>query len=76
MEDADRAPGGALAQTLGHRAIGVVYDPSHERWGNYVPTSLSRRYDAFVFIDQTRALEPYDISFDRQELPETWPRGQ
>nr|WP_275983816.1 erythromycin esterase family protein [Paenibacillus hamazuiensis] len=43
---------------LGHRAIGVVYRPEHERWGNYVPTSLSQRYDAFIFIDRTHALNP------------------
>jgi erythromycin esterase-like protein len=44
-------------QTLGHRAIGVVYHPRRER-GNYVPTQLGMRYDAFVFVEQTRALEP------------------
>src|SRR4029079_11471261 len=27
----------ALDQPISHRAIGVVYDPDHERWGNYVP---------------------------------------
>ena len=29
----------------GHRAIGVVYHPDYERFGNYVPTVLPRRYD-------------------------------
>jgi erythromycin esterase len=41
----------------GHRAIGVVYNPSSEQ-GNYVPTVLPERYDAFVFIDRTTALHP------------------
>ncbi|KAA6433580.1 erythromycin esterase family protein [Rufibacter glacialis] len=41
----------------GHRAIGVTYNPSSER-GNYVPTVLPRRYDAFLFIDRTTALSP------------------
>lgn len=40
---------------LGHRAIGVVYDPEAES-GNYVPSVLPDRYDAFIFIDQTSAL--------------------
>lgn len=72
----DREAGSSLAETLGHRAIGVVYDPAHERWGNYVPTSLANRYDAFVFFDQSRAVEPYSISFLHEDFPETWPRGQ
>lgn len=41
----------------GQRAIGVVYDPGRE-WGNYVPTVLSERYDALLYLDETRALEP------------------
>jgi erythromycin esterase len=47
-------------QELMHRAIGVVYRPEEERWGNYVPTVLARRYDAFCYLDCTRALHPLD----------------
>lgn len=65
----------ALSECRGHRAIGVVYDPEHERWGNYVPTNLAERYDAFVFIDQTQALLPLFTEFKRQEIPETFPGG-
>jgi erythromycin esterase len=42
-----------LDEPIGHRAIGVVYDPRNEHWGNYVPTIVPRRYDAFVHIDET-----------------------
>jgi erythromycin esterase len=42
----------------GHRAIGVVYNPAYEHLGNYVPTSLSKRYDAFIFINHSNALHP------------------
>lgn len=42
----------------GHRAVGVVYHPEREAYGNYVPTMISKRYDAFLFFDQTTALEP------------------
>ncbi|OFZ20667.1 MAG: hypothetical protein A2X94_04060 [Bdellovibrionales bacterium GWB1_55_8] len=66
----------SLEEFRDHRAIGVVYDPRRERWGNYVPTSLSRRYDAFVFVDRTQALEPFIVGADLREIPETWPRGQ
>lgn len=64
-----------LSQIRGHRAIGVVYHPIHEKRGNYVPTSLSNRYDGFVFIDETRGLTPLLQTFLREEIPETWPQG-
>ncbi|QHW29768.1 erythromycin esterase family protein [Paenibacillus rhizovicinus] len=43
--------------TLGHRAIGVVYHPERER-GNYVPSVMSKRYDAFIYFDRTHGLSP------------------
>jgi erythromycin esterase-like protein len=61
---------------LVHRAIGVVYDPGRERWGNYVPTVVPRRYDAFLFIDETRALDPLHLPvLVDGEAPETYPSG-
>lgn len=71
----ERSAAGALSMPAGHRAIGVVYDPRHEGRSNYVPTSLSRRYDAFVFVDRTSALDPLPVTFDPNEIPETWPSG-
>jgi erythromycin esterase len=47
-----------LLEQRDHRAIGVVYNPGSERSSNYVPTLLSRRYDAFLYLDETRALRP------------------
>ncbi|CAM4402984.1 erythromycin esterase family protein [Paenibacillus tarimensis] len=41
-----------------HRAIGVVYDPRYERYGNYVPSVMSERYDAFIHVERSKALEP------------------
>jgi erythromycin esterase len=46
-----------LSQFRGHRAIGVIYDPRQEK-GNYVPTILPQRYDAFIFIQKTGPLKP------------------
>lgn len=43
---------------IGHRAIGVVYNPEFEDYGNYVPSRLGSRYDAFIYIDRTNALTP------------------
>ncbi|MFD6208959.1 erythromycin esterase family protein [Peribacillus sp. NPDC060253] len=45
-------------ERVGHRAIGVVYRPEYEQHGNYVPSVMSDRYDAFVYIDETQALHP------------------
>lgn len=62
-------------RAMGHRAIGVVYHPERERYGNYVPTVLSRRYDAFLYLDRTRALHPLHITADEHQVPEGYPFG-
>jgi erythromycin esterase len=59
---------------IGHRAIGVVYDPEHER-GNYVPTLIPYRYDALMYLDQTKALHPMHIEPNGHETPDTYPFG-
>jgi erythromycin esterase-like protein len=64
-----------LEEPIGHRAIGVVYDPDHERWGNYVPTIMSGRYDAFLYIEETRALDPLHMPVETGVVPETYPSG-
>jgi erythromycin esterase-like protein len=67
---------GELVQTRGHRAIGVVYHPEFEHLGNFVPTILPRRYDAFVYLDQTQALHPLAVPVREEgEVPETCPAG-
>ena len=60
---------------IGHRAIGVVYNPQYEQYGNYVPTILPLRYDAFIFLDETRALYPLHMQPDGHQMPETYPFG-
>jgi erythromycin esterase len=60
---------------IGHRAIGVVYDPEKEQYGNYVPTVLPLRYDAFIFLDETKALHSLHIEPDGRQIPETYPFG-
>jgi erythromycin esterase len=60
----------------GQRAIGVVYNPHYEKYGNYVPTNLSLRYDAFLFIDETHALSPLHMKItEDKDFPETFPTG-
>lgn len=47
------------ADRPGQRAIGVVYHPDREVPGNYVPTNPAERYDALIYIEETRALEAF-----------------
>ena len=55
------APGdrhdGPLAAPCGLRAVGVVYQPEFDARDNYLATILPGRFDAFIFIDRTQALE-------------------
>jgi len=68
----DKAP---LKRHFDHRAIGVVYRPEMERHGNYVPSLISDRYDAFLFLDKTRALHPITSKADLSMTPDTYPWG-
>lgn len=66
-----------LQEPRGNRAIGVVYDPRTEHWGNYVPTILPRRYDAFIHIEESKAVDPLHMIAELDgEMPETFPSGQ
>ena len=47
--------------SIGHRAIGVVYEPIYEHYGNYVPSVMADRYDAFIFINHSNALKPLAV---------------
>ena len=66
-------PGGArspaLDRRLDHRAIGVVYRPERERWGNYVPTVLGERYDAFLYLEDTTPLQPLHLERPDEHVP-------
>jgi len=66
-----------LLEERGHRAIGIVYHPDSEQYGNYVPTVLPLRYDAFLFLQETQALRPLHGVKTRKEgeVPETFPSG-
>jgi erythromycin esterase-like protein len=65
-----------LDEPLDNRAIGVVYDPRAERFGNYVPTIVPRRYDALVFLDESHAVDPLHMPVHVSgDEPETYPSG-
>jgi erythromycin esterase-like protein len=58
-----------LERRLDHRAIGVVYRPERERWGNYVPTVLGERYDAFLHLEETTPLRPLHLERADEHVP-------
>jgi erythromycin esterase len=66
-----------LRRRRGHRAIGVVYDPRAERYGNWVPTVMGRRYDALLSFDDTHALHPLHAEAPQPRAEqETYPSGR
>lgn len=64
-----------LQKPVDHRAIGVVYHPEMEHYGNYVASVIPERYDAFIYIDKSRALHAIDTKKEHQLVPETYPFG-
>ncbi len=62
---------GPLDEWRGNRAIGVQYHHEFE-WHNYVPTKLASRYDAFVHIDRTKAVKPFDMAVATPESVPRW----
>jgi protein-L-isoaspartate(D-aspartate) O-methyltransferase len=77
----DLAPGRheALRRRLAaprlERFIGVIYRPESERWSHYSSCVLPEQFDAFVWFDETRALEPLGPPEPRSGLPDTYPFG-
>jgi protein-L-isoaspartate(D-aspartate) O-methyltransferase len=64
-----------LAEPLLERFIGVIYRPETERWSHYSTSVLPEQFDAFVWFDETRALEPLGPPEPHRGLPETYPFG-
>lgn len=65
-----------LRTSADHRAVGVVYDPARERWGNYVPSTVGDRYDALLWFGETTALTPLREEPTEDAEPETAPWGE
>lgn len=70
----DKAESEELSRPLPHRAIGVVYHPESER-GNYVPSQMTSRYDALIYLERSKALHPLHIKPEGTKIPETFPFG-
>ena len=56
------------------RFIGVIYRPDSELQSHYAGVNLARQFDAYVWFDTTRAVEPLPAA-TRPGVPDTWPFG-
>jgi len=63
-----------LAEDRLERFIGVIYRPDTELHSHYAAVELARQFDAYVWFDKTRAVEPLPAA-TRPGLPDTWPFG-
>ena len=68
---------GGLREPRLERAIGVIYRPESERASHYFHASLSDQFDAIIHIDETRAVEPLELTAEWGvgEPAETFPSG-
>lgn len=64
-----------LGQPRLERAIGVIYRPDTERVSHYFHAVLARQFDAVLYYDRTRAVEPLERTglWERGEVAETFP---
>jgi len=62
-------------KAIPHRAVGVVYHPERVQYGNYFPSIIPDRYDAFIFFDRSDALNIIPAGAEKKKLPETYPFG-
>jgi protein-L-isoaspartate(D-aspartate) O-methyltransferase len=74
MLDHDADLQNRLAEERLERFIGVIYRPDTELQSHYAGVDLSRQFDAYVWFDQTRAVEPLPAA-QREGIPDTWPFG-
>lgn len=64
----------ALSEPRLERAIGVIYRPETELASHYFRAVLPRQFDEFVWLDETRAVEPL-AARTIEGLPDTYPFG-
>lgn len=59
------------------RFIGVIYRPATERMSHYSSADLGDQFDAFVWFDETKAVQPLEMTQPKTPLgdDETYPFG-
>jgi erythromycin esterase-like protein len=61
--------GEVLNRARPQRFIGVIYRPETERLSHYFQASLARQFDAYIWFETTRAVDPLSSS-EVENLPE------
>jgi erythromycin esterase-like protein len=64
-----------LAEPRLERFIGVIYRPQTERWSHYSEAVLTDQFDAWVWFDETRALEALEGAEPDHGMADTYPFG-
>jgi erythromycin esterase-like protein len=64
----------ALMSPKLERFIGVIYRPDTERWSHYSECILPMQFDAYVWFDETKAVNPLPGE-QRPGDEETYPFG-
>jgi protein-L-isoaspartate(D-aspartate) O-methyltransferase len=65
----------ALGTPRLERFIGVVYRPETERFSHYAQAVLPAQFDAYVWFDETRAVEALRAERTSGGVPDTYPFG-
>ena len=61
-----------LASPRLERAIGVVYRPETELQSHYFQAALPWQFDAYVWFQETRAVDALDAHAARMAMPEVY----
>jgi erythromycin esterase-like protein len=65
----------ALSTARLERFIGVVYRPETERYSHYAQAVMPSQFDAYVWFDETRAVEAMPSKAREDAVPDTYPFG-
>jgi len=76
-EGANPRAAARLEEPMLERFIGVIYRPETERWSHYSQAILPHQFDAWVWFDETSAVEPLrgEVRPGEESADETWPFG-
>jgi erythromycin esterase-like protein len=66
---------GELQSPRLERFIGVVYRPETERFSHYAQAVLPAQFDAYVWFDETQAVDALPTRMRAEALPDTYPFG-
>jgi len=66
---------GELQSPRLERFIGVVYRPETERFSHYAQAVLPAQFDAYVWFDETQAVDALPTRTRAEALPDTYPFG-